>query len=272
MIRTGWFESWLAGDWAGFRGSRRRTAPPAQGPRESEWGPHLFGITDRGLERDTNEDTFLLTPHGLVVADGMGGENSGEVASSLTVQAMAEEMEGEAPAEERLRSAFALAQRRVLERGASDESCSGMGCAVVAALLEGSVAKIGHAGDSRAYLSRDGNMRMLTLDHSAIAERVRCHELSWEEARCHPRRSALCQAVGMTDGFRPEFQSIRLMPGDRLLLCSDGLWDELAEGEIGEVLAADGTARQLATILFHRALAAGGRDNITLVLYQHNAA
>jgi protein phosphatase len=202
----------------------------------------------------------------------MGGENSGEVASALTVQAMAEEMEGEGPAEERLRSAFALAQCRVLGRGASDEGCSGMGCAVVAALLEGSVAQIGHAGDSRAYLSRDGNIRMLTLDHSAIAERVRRRELSWEEARCHPGRSALCQAVGMTEGFKPEFQSVRLVPGDRLLLCSDGLWDELTEGEIGEVLAADGAARQLATILLHRALSAGGRDNITLVLYQHNSA
>ena len=270
MTRTGWFESWLPQDWSGLRGGRRRTAPPAQGARESACGPHLFGLTDRGLERDTNEDTFLLTPNGLVVADGMGGQNSGEVASALTVQAMAEKMEGEAPASERLRSAFALAQRRVLERGTLDEGCFGMGCAVVAALLEGSVAHIGHAGDSRAYLSRDGNMQMLTRDHSAIAERVKRHELSWEEARSDPRRSALCQAVGMTGGFTPEFQSIRLMAGDRLLLCSDGLWDELSEGEIGEVLAADGTSRQLATILLHRALAAGGRDNITLILYQHN--
>lgn len=245
------------------------------GPRATSYISDLLcALTDPGLARKSNEDVFGIALGGLgwIVADGMGGRNAGEIAAALAVEEIEAAIETHsASAQERLRAGFLRAQRRVLAQGSAAPSLAGMGAAVVAGILEGDVLHVGHSGDARAYLARSGEMRRLTRDHSSISKLIALGKLTWEEARGRPGRSRLTQAVGTRESFAPEFVCVPLEQGDVVLLCSDGLWDEISEREIREVLLADAAAPQMANILLARALAAGGRDNVTLVLYRHSS-
>jgi serine/threonine protein phosphatase PrpC len=246
-------------------------SPPRQ---NATLHPRLCAITDSGVVRRSNEDTFRVAPEqdAFFVADGMGGEQSGEVASFIAAEAFTDLRAQIRSAPELLRCVFDQAQRRVLERSKTEAKCAGMGAAVVVAALDGDLLYVGHLGDARAYLSHGDGLVRLTSDHSTIARAVLRGDLSWEEARLHPGRSTLYKAIGFEGQTPPDFSSVRVTPGDRLLLCSDGLWDELPDSEIKDVLTSEGTVCELAHILLNRALAAGGHDNITLVLYEHSAA
>lgn len=239
----------------------------------------LCGMTDVGPCRPNNEDNFYLAPDGQlwVVADGMGGQAAGELASALAIEAIVESVNSSASQGSdsspgtSLPNAFALAQERVLNYGTQHEECKGMGCAVLAAHIEGDLLHVCHVGDVRCYVWSAGTLERFTEDHSVVGHLLEMGMLTSEQARQHQDRGRLRQAVGLPRGIKPDLNSRRLNYGDRVLLCSDGLWDALPEDEIAAVFASQGSMRQLSTVLVDRAIAAGADDNITAVLYEHKA-
>jgi serine/threonine protein phosphatase PrpC len=236
--------------------------------------PCLCGLTDTGVSRRNNEDAFFLSSDGnlWIVADGMGGQAAGEIASTLTIEAIAcvvQERHASSDPGESLVDGLHEARRRVMDYTTQNEECKGMGSAVAAVYLDHDHLHICHAGDVRCYVHRQDLLERVTEDHSIVEQLVRADVLTPDQARFHPDRSKLAQAVGLAKHFKPTLSSRVLASGDRVLLCSDGLWDLLSDDEIGSVLSSKGSMRQLATVLADRALAAGGDDNVTVVLYEH---
>lgn len=237
-------------------------------------------LTDVGLRRPGNEDNFLADAEALVfaVADGMGGHAAGEVASRIAVDAIREVMAGgiggdwpfgfrsdlPEPAN-RLRTALLTANRRVLEASRDTPECRGMASTVAALHLDGDTAHVAHAGDSRVYLLRGGTLTQLTADHSWVGERMREGVLTANEARHHPFRNMVTRALGGRGDLEVELTPCPLLPGDTLLLCSDGLTNMVSDARIGLIL--DGCdVREAAHELVQAALDGGGDDNITVVV------
>jgi protein phosphatase len=206
----------------------------------------------------------------------MGGHAAGDVASAMTIKAIADAMNAVGPiaangtdAGHLLMGAFANAQEWVSDRSRSDDECRGMGSTAIAGFLHGEVLHLCHVGDARGYHFSGGQLRRLTNDHSLVWDLVMSGLLTPEQARCHPHRGRIKQAIGMVSGVQPEVTSLMLRPADRVLLCSDGLWEALTEEEIRRVVGADGSMMELASILVEKADMASGQDNITAVLYEH---
>ncbi|MDP8949618.1 MAG: protein phosphatase 2C domain-containing protein, partial [Actinomycetota bacterium] len=199
-----------------------------------------FGVTDAGKVRRNNEDALLIGEGKdetlFAVADGIGGFEAGEVASSIAVQAL-KELEPGAPFE----AAIQEANRRILTIGRGDEKLSGMGTTIVAVRFGGTqerpVAEIAHVGDSRAYLLRGGDLKPLTEDHSLVAELVRSGELTRDQAAEHPQKNLITRALGAEDEVDVDTAVLPVEAGDRIVLCSDGLSDMVPEGQISEILA-----------------------------------
>ncbi len=204
----------------------------------------------------------------------MGGHAAGEVASALTIEAIAESMVGfndDTDTTDRLRTAFAEAQDRVVTRSSADDTCRGMGSCAIAGVKEGDALCVCHVGDVRAYHLSQGRLQLVTNDHSWVWEKLVMSGLTTpEQARNHPERGKITQAIGASHGIRPELNELRLKLGDRVLLCSDGLWEAIGDHEIRTVLASNGSMRHLASVLVDKANAAGGEDNITAVVYEHH--
>ncbi|MDQ3777911.1 MAG: protein phosphatase 2C domain-containing protein, partial [Actinomycetota bacterium] len=179
--------------------------------------------THPGRKRRHNEDAHVIQPPLFAVADGMGGANAGEVASGLAAAALRESDEPGASGEERVAALIQEANRRVFRRASEDRAASGMGTTMTVALVEGDRVVIGHVGDSRAYLIRDGQLDQLTDDHSLVAELVRSGKLTPEEADVHPQRSVITRAVGTEPDVDVDTFAIEGAPGDLFLICSDGL-------------------------------------------------
>jgi protein phosphatase len=238
-----------------------------------------FGETDAGRKRRRNEDAFVCEPPLFAVADGMGGAQAGEVASSLAAAALSGAIgQGETvagPEAERLvTSLIQEANRRVHQRAESDAAASGMGTTMTVALVgsDDHVA-IGHVGDSRAYLLRGGVLEQLTDDHSLVAELVRRGELSPEEAEVHPQRSVITRALGTDPDVDVDVFSIEGRPGDVFLLCSDGLSTMVDSGRISEIVERNRADLASATrALINAANDSGGEDNITAVLFELDGA
>jgi len=230
--------------------------------------------TDRGLVRESNEDRYWINAergHFLVV-DGMGGQAGGEVAAQTAVKEIREYLEqAEGPAEERARAAIARANNRIFEIAENDPGLSGMACVLTLALVENGEITVGHVGDSRLYLLWHGAIRKLTPDHSPVGEEEDAGELTEEEAMQHPRRNEVFRDVGSSARAPedPEFIEIRTCPfhpDAALLLCSDGLTDQLTSGAVREIIERySGDAGKVARELVDAANAAGGADNITAV-------
>jgi protein phosphatase len=209
----------------------------------------------------------------------MGGHAAGEVASALTIEAIVGSMDSmsqhavaaPASAGDRLLTAFSAAQNAVSGRGLKDENCRGMGSTVIAGMIDDEALHICHVGDVRAYHCSDGQFKRVTNDHSLVWELVMSGWLTSDEARLHPQRAKVTQAIGMLKGIKPEVSKLILKPGDRVLLCSDGLWETVADEDMHAVVSSEGTMRDLASLLVDNANAAGGHDNITAVLYEHIA-
>ena len=176
-------------------------------------------LTDIGLHRKTNEDTFVVQPPLYAVCDGMGGANAGEVASGLAAETLAAEVARGTP----LHAAAEAANAAVFQRAHDNVEQTGMGTTLTAFVLEGDTARFAHIGDSRAYLLRDGELRQVSDDHSLVGEMVRDGRLTEEEAAVHPHRSILSRALGTEPQARIDEFTEDLLPGDVLLLCSDGL-------------------------------------------------
>jgi protein phosphatase len=221
--------------------------------------------TDVGRVRDHNEDGFLVDDTlGLVaVADGMGGHNAGEVASAAALDALRIAFGAGATID----SAVTVANEIVYEQSVADRSLRGMGTTLTAGALgiDGTLT-LGHVGDSRAYLVRDGRIDRVTTDHSLVDELIRAGELTEEEAERHPRRSQITRAIGLEPSVEVDVESVELRDGDRLLLCSDGLTTMVREPEILALVDDEPDPEQAAVRLVEAANAAGGADNITCVI------
>jgi protein phosphatase len=224
-------------------------------------------LTDTGRRRRRNEDSYVVSPPLFAVADGMGGAQAGEIASRLAVEAM----ESQAPGggAERVTALIQEANRRIYERSNEDAAVSGMGTTMTAALVEedGNVA-IGHVGDSRAYLLRDGKLEQLTEDHSLVAELVRTGKLSEEEAETHPQRSVITRALGTDPDVDVDTFSVHAKPGDLFLICSDGLTTMVDDDEILRTIEAARDLEEAARTLVKKANKGGGEDNITIVFFE----
>ncbi|MEI7760122.1 MAG: PP2C family serine/threonine-protein phosphatase [Thermoleophilia bacterium] len=227
-------------------------------------------LTDTGRRRPHNEDTFVCEPPLFAVADGVGGAQAGEVASRLAAATLEERIAG-ALGEETLATLIVEANNRIYTRALDDPAVAGMGTVVTALLVDettGTVS-VGHVGDSRAYRLRDGFLEQLTPDHSLVGELVRSGRLSVEEAEQHPHRSVITRAVGTEPLVEVHTDTLPALPGDLYLICSDGLTDMVRDTLIVDVLvAAELDPDRAAEALVDAANAAGGIDNITVVLFE----
>jgi protein phosphatase len=230
---------------------------------------HVAVLTDTGRKRRHNEDAFVVEPPLFAVADGMGGAQAGELASSLAAAALKDSQEPGGGGEERVDELIQQANRRVYERQSQDAAASGMGTTMTVALVEDGRVAIGHVGDSRAYLVRDGKLEQLTEDHSLVAELVRSGKLSPEEAESHPQRSVITRALGTDPDVDVDTFSVETKPGDLFLICSDGLTTMVDDETIlTEVARNRNDLKSAAKALVRAANKGGGEDNITVVFFE----
>lgn len=221
-------------------------------------------LTDIGLVRDHNEDALLSEPPLFVVADGMGGHLGGEVASAIAIETLRDGFSKRGP--EGLADSVRRANEAILQRGQADPAVEGMGTTITAAVLTGSTLHIAHVGDSRAYIRREGELLLVTNDHTLVGEMVREGTLSDDQARVHPRRSILVRALGIETDVEVDLTDLPLQAGDRLLLCSDGLNSLITDELITELCAPEYTPEEACTRLVEAANQAGGTDNITVIV------
>lgn len=243
------------------------------------------GLSDVGRARSHNEDCFGIDPdlRMFVVADGMGGHNHGEVASRIAVKAIQEFVEETADNDttwpfvydarlqrhsNRLKTAIRMAHDKVLRAIRNDGSLIGMGTTVVGFLLRGSTAAVAHVGDSRAYRLRDGDLELLTQDHTWVNEQVVAGYLSAEQARAHPLKNVVTRALGGESEVLVDVREVEVSAGDLFVLCSDGLTTMLSDREIEERLHSGESLEDACRQLVQDANTKGGLDNITVVLVQ----
>ena len=222
--------------------------------------------SDTGRQRTANEDSFFAGGALFAVADGMGGAQAGEVASNLAAEAFeTADRRPDEPAEAFLRRIIQEANGRIHALAQHDSTRSGMGTTLTALLVDGDDVVIGHVGDSRAYVLRDGQLRMLTSDHSLVEELRRQGRISEEQAADHPQRSIITRALGPESEVEVDTFSFSARHGDVFLLCSDGLTTMLKDDGIAAALVASESLDDAVADLIAEANEAGGRDNITAV-------
>lgn len=238
------------------------------------------GATDIGCVRKRNEDAFFVdAENGLfIVADGVGGHGGGDLAAQLATTLLPEIVKhrlaaSPAPCSSSdqaptslLADALLELSRKIRAAGANRLDCKDMGTTVVAVLLTAHHAHIAHMGDSRAYLFRDGSLKPLTEDHSIVGLLLRHGEITAQEAAHHPAKGRLSRFVGMEAEVPAAAQTIELHPGDRLLLCTDGLWEMLTDSHIHAILSANHGPDVTCRALLEAGKQAGGADNLTAVV------
>ncbi|WP_189213677.1 PP2C family protein-serine/threonine phosphatase [Actinokineospora fastidiosa] len=225
--------------------------------------------TDIGAVRGTNQDSHLVQGRVFAVADGMGGHSAGEVASGIAVTALAGLAELESVGVDEVKQHVAKANADILATASREPDKAGMGTTLTGLCL----IEVGgtphwavfNLGDSRVYRFHDGAVEQLTADHSEVADLVRAGRITEPQARAHPARMVLTKALGTADA-EPEIRVLPVVAGERFLLCSDGLTGELSDAEIAERLGAEDDPQTLADALVGAAVAAGGRDNVTVVV------
>ena len=236
----------------------------------------LAGKTDVGRVRQENQDDYRAgeLPGGAVwalVCDGMGGAKGGREASQGACNVIENFFQeqyaqcGAGQEEPFLKKVLLYANRFVFQKAAHEEALAGMGTTAVCALVRSGNVYLCHAGDSRAYLIRDGKLTQLTHDHSYVQELVDCGTITEEEAEHHPQKNIITKALGVDYRLEPEFTAAKLKREDRLLLCTDGLTNMVPVEEMEELLA-QGTFYDLPDRLIEAANAHGGSDNITALL------
>jgi len=233
-----------------------------------KWGFSIGAATDVGVGRDLNQDSYRVGPGVVVVADGMGGHRGGEVASSIAAREMVDRFDR--PDLSLLVQAVEHANRRILDEAASNPMLHGMGTTVVALgfidVEDGVSLGAINVGDSRMYRLTGVVLEQLTEDHSLVEALVREGRLTPEQAEVHPQRNIVTRALGVLEHV--EVDSFHFIPklGDRYLLCSDGLFNEVSAQEIATILATYADPQETAQALVTAANAGGGRDNITTVI------
>ncbi len=263
--------------------SRSRGSSRARQPRKPRTTVVLGSVTHVGMTRSVNQDALcaILAPNAppgtdalLAVADGMGGHQGGEIASAMAIQGLVRLLspkgaDGTAKATQERRSSIVdevvrQVNTEVHQAGDRPET-RGMGTTLTVALLAGSSLTIGHVGDSRLYLMRNAKLQQLSQDHSWVAEEVARGAITPDEARVHPRRNIITQAIGTNPKVEPFNAAIELEEGDTLLLCSDGLYSMVDDNEIERIIA-DQPPQEASEALVNRANELGGHDNITVVV------
>jgi protein phosphatase len=223
-------------------------------------------FTDTGRQRRHNEDAYYARSPVFAVADGMGGAQAGEVASSTAVDAVAAGLPDDGTPEDRLAAVVRRANEAIFRLSREDDSRAGMGTTLTAIHVGERDIAVAHVGDSRAYRLRDGELSRLTEDHSLVEEMRRRGQLTAEEADEHPQRSIITRALGPEPDVLVDTRSWAARDGDVLLLCSDGLTSMIPEAAVGEILREAAGLEQAGKALIAAANRAGGRDNITVVL------
>jgi len=234
------------------------------------------GNSDPGLVRPTNEDAFLCDlERGLfIVADGMGGHAAGAEASALVIRACDAFLTSECLAAARrcsyieriLRQAFAEANGTILRCAERHPAQVGMGSTAIIGVLEEMTLHVANLGDSRAYLIREGRATLLSRDHSIAGLLYAQGEISYEQVRTHPHRHQLTAALGSDAALVPAYIQITLSPDDRIILCSDGLWEAVRDEEITRAIIENADPARASAALIAAANAAGGQDNITVIV------
>lgn len=238
----------------GARGRHAKGAMPSYGSR-----------TDVGLVRDHNEDSLAVNPPLYAVADGMGGHAAGEVASEIAIQTLVANAP-ETPDGDDLARAVVAANHAVIRAAAEGIGRKGMGTTMTCAMLSGKRLVVAQVGDSRAYLLHEGGLQRITRDHSLMADLIESGQITVEEARVHPQRSVITRALGSDPSTLPDIYEMNVAPGDRLLLCSDGLSGMVDDSLLESTLERVKDPQRCAAALVNEAITAGGYDNVTAVV------
>ena len=230
-------------------------------------GPRTHNEDSYGiLELD---DTLLL-----IVADGLGGHNAGELASKLAVKEIQETIKehyGSTDDHKKiLTKAIEKANREIFDLAAVKPEYSGMGTTVVAALVKGNKAVVANVGDSRAYLISDNGIRQVTKDHSLVQSLLDMDAIDEEEARGHPQKNVVLRSLGLKDEVEGDFYEVGLNDGELLMLCTDGITDTLTDSQISGIIQMDDGLEVIASKLIEASLKGETKDNITVVLYKQS--
>jgi protein phosphatase len=232
-------------------------------------------LTDIGKKRDANEDFYYAEYPLFIVADGLGGHQAGEVASSTAVRIFSEKIRSIysnalKPDEllEHMRKALLDADEAIYKAGRSSTELKGMGTTITAGCFLDKKLALAHIGDSRAYLLREEKLTKITTDHTYVQHLVDIGEIDEEEASVHPLRSALTQALGGEYKIKAQLKTINVKAGDIILFCTDGLYTMVSEERIKEILSESSKAEEKASKLVKEAIEAGGLDNITVIVIE----
>lgn len=226
--------------------------------------------SDIGRLRQSNQDACLVLEGEyplFAVADGMGGHRGGDIASAMAISMLREQLGGHKPAPERIRRCYTAISRQIFERQRTDTALAGMGTTLTMLWADRERILLGHVGDSRIYLLRDGLFKQLSMDHSLVGELLRAGTLDERGARSYPYRNVITRALGTQASVRCDTMEAERRPGDRWLLCSDGLTEQLDDLAIKKLLMLP-DLEQAAGALLNAALDDGGRDNISLVVLE----
>ncbi|MCU6760767.1 Serine/threonine phosphatase stp [uncultured Roseburia sp.] len=239
-----------------------------------------YSLTDIGIAREMNQDYFFTSeepvgnlPNLFIVADGMGGHNAGEFASRFTVETI---VKTAAECKEQdtvsiLRSAILSANEALLLYAKEHEKMAGMGTTIVAAAANGAQLYVANVGDSRLYVVGD-EIRQITKDHSLVQEMVRMGELDEEKARSHPDKNIITRAIGAEEELKIDFFEVPLQPGDKVMMCTDGLTNMIEDTDMLSVLNEPGVSLdKKVESLVNTANKNGGKDNITVIVFQPNS-
>lgn len=236
-----------------------------------------YSLTDIGVTREMNQDYFFTSeepvgnlPNLFIVADGMGGHNAGEFASRCTVETIVKTVsESEKKdAVSILEEAISSANSYLLEHARENEGMAGMGTTIVAATVKGSELSVANVGDSRLYIAGK-EMRQITKDHSLVQEMVRMGELDAEKAKSHPDKNIITRAIGAQENVKVDFFEVALKPGEKVMMCTDGLTNMLEDTELFAILSEPGkNLAEKVEKMVNMANQNGGKDNITVVVFQ----
>ncbi len=243
-----------------------------------------FADTDIGKIRKQNEDFFYARDNLFIVADGMGGHNAGEVASRIAVEVFTENFDRSLkdkikktspPKKDNLTSpdikellfeSIRITNKEVFDTAVSKSGYYGMGTTFTACFIHGHKAHIIHVGDSRLYIKRGSELKLLTSDHTIVGELYRRGEISYDDTFDHPQRNYLTRVLGVAEDIDPDFSSHEILKEDIILMCSDGLNSMLKDEEISGIIDINKNAQDIAKNLIKGALKKGGLDNITVIV------
>lgn len=234
--------------------------------------------TDRGLVRDSNEDSYKIIPESsqnsyvYIIADGMGGHNCGEVASRMAVDFISNYVQKDGSQlfssqniEEKLKKLVEDTNTTVFETSLKNPEASGMGTTLTMAVIAGQKVTVAHVGDSRLYLMRDEIIQQITEDHTYIWELIKKGSLTREEAEVHPRKHVITRAIGSSPDLEVDMLTLEIQDEDILLLCTDGLTNMIGDDEIYRILK-DNEPEAACEALIEAAKSKGGEDNITVIV------